>query len=95
MDSPKDSAAARIFGEKLADKIPAPIPETSVIPPGQLSVDTGAAVRNSSSPSPGLARTRSQRTEELAYSQRFALRTVPGKSDLFCFWAIFTDYVLL
>lgn len=95
MDSSKDSAAGRIFGEKLTDKIPAPIPETSAILPGQLSVDTEAANRNSLSPSPGLTRTRSQRTEELRYSQRLALRTVPGKSDLASFWAMLTDYLCL
>lgn len=95
MDSSKDSAAGRIFGERLADKIPAPIPETSAILPGQLNVDTEAANRNASSPSPGLARTRSPRTEELSYSQRLALRTVPGKSDLICSWVMFTDYVAL
>jgi hypothetical protein len=81
MDSSKDSAAGRIFGERLADKIPAPIPEISNHP-GQLSVDTEAAVRNSSNPSPALARPDTRTIEELTYAQRSTLRSLPGMVDL-------------
>lgn len=77
MDSSKDSAAERIFGERLIEKIPAPIPETSV-PPTHLSVDTESAIRNSASNST-LARTDSQAVDGSAYSQGSALRTLPGK----------------
>lgn len=75
MDSPRDSAPGRIFGERLAEKIP-PIPESSPLP-GPLSVDTESAVRNKTS-DPALARTDGQTTEEIAHSQRFALRSLPG-----------------
>jgi hypothetical protein len=74
MDS-KDSAAGRIFGERLADKIPAPIPETATVP-SHLSVDTESAVRSASIPSP--ARTDVQTIENLPYSQRSPLRSLPG-----------------
>ncbi|KAK4861473.1 hypothetical protein LT330_003508 [Penicillium expansum] len=75
MDSPRDSAPGRIFGERLAEKIP-PIPESSPLP-GPLSVDTESAVRNKTS-DPALARTDGQTTEEIAHSQRFALRSLPA-----------------
>jgi len=83
MDSSKDSATGRIFSERLADKIPAPIPETSPAAPDHLTVDIQSAVRNgASSPSPALARTDGQTIEEITYSQRFALRTLPGMTPL-------------
>lgn len=77
MDSSRDSAAGRIFNERLADKIPAPIPETTTAPT-QLSVDTEAAAPNASNPPPALARPDAQKIEELTYTQRFASRTLPG-----------------
>lgn len=75
MDSPKDSAPGRVFGERLAEKFP-PIPESSPLP-GPLSVDTESAVRNKTSDS-ALARTDGQTAEETAYSQRSVLRSLPG-----------------
>lgn len=76
MDSSKGNAAGRIFNERLADKIPAPIPETPTAPT-HLTVDTEAAAHNASNP-PALARPNGQKIEELTYTQRFALRTLPG-----------------
>lgn len=75
MESPKDSTPGRIFGEKLAEKFP-PIPESSPLP-DQLSVDTESAVRNKTS-DPALARTDGQTAEEIAHSERSALRSLPG-----------------
>lgn len=75
MDSSQDNAAGRIFGERLAEKIPSPIPETSV--PTQLSIDTESTIRNSTS-DPALSRTNGQTVDGTAYSQRFALRSLPG-----------------
>lgn len=75
MDSPKDSASGRVFGEKPAEKFPT-IPESTPLP-DQLSVDTESAVRNKTSDQ-SLARTDGQTEEELTYSQRSALRTLPG-----------------
>lgn len=75
MDSPKDSAPGRVFGERLAEKFP-PIPESSPLP-GPLTVDTESAVRNKTSDS-ALARTNGQTAEETAYSQRSVLRSLPG-----------------
>ncbi|CAG8943615.1 unnamed protein product [Penicillium salamii] len=77
MDSSKDSAAGRIFSERLADKIPAPIPETPAVP-NNLSVDTGAAIRTSYNPSPALARPNGQTADEVTYSHRSPLRTLPA-----------------
>ncbi|KAJ5418917.1 uncharacterized protein N7487_002467 [Penicillium crustosum] len=75
MDSPKDSAPGRVFGERLAEKFP-PIPESSPLP-GPLRVDTESAVRNKTSDS-ALARTDGQTAEEAAYSQRSVLRSLPA-----------------
>ncbi|KAJ5420951.1 hypothetical protein N7465_003470 [Penicillium sp. CMV-2018d] len=75
MDSPKDSAPGRVFGERLAEKFP-PIPESSPLP-GPLSVDTESAVRNKISDS-ALSRTDGQTAEETAYSQRSVLRSLPA-----------------
>lgn len=75
MDSPKDSAPGRVFGERLAEKFP-PIPESSPLP-GPLTVDTESAVRNKTSDS-ALARTNGQTAEETAYAQRSVLRSLPG-----------------
>ncbi|KAJ5361420.1 hypothetical protein N7541_002264 [Penicillium brevicompactum] len=77
MESSRDSAAGRIFNERLADKIPAPIPETTTAPT-QLSIDTEAAAPNASNPPPALARPDAQKIEELTYTQRFASRTLPA-----------------
>lgn len=75
MDSPKDSASGRVFGEKLAEKFPT-IPESSPLP-DRLTVDTESAVRNKTSDQ-SIARTDGQTAEEIAYSQRSALRSLPG-----------------
>jgi hypothetical protein len=71
MDTPKDSASGRVFGEK-PDKFPTP--ESS---PDQLNVDTESAVRNKTSDQ-SLVRIDGQTAEEITYSQRSALRTLPG-----------------
>ncbi|OQE40844.1 hypothetical protein PENCOP_c005G01480 [Penicillium coprophilum] len=75
MDSSRDGATGRVFGEKLADKIPT-IPESSPLP-GQLSVDTHSAVRNKTSDST-LSRSDGQTAEEIAHSQHSALRSLPA-----------------
>ncbi|KAG0154983.1 hypothetical protein PDIDSM_556 [Penicillium digitatum] len=75
MDSPQDSAPGRIFGERLVEKFP-PIPESSPLP-GPLSGETESTVRSPTS-DPALARTAGQTAEEIAYSQRFALRSLPA-----------------
>ncbi|CAG7946443.1 unnamed protein product [Penicillium nalgiovense] len=75
MDSPKDSASGRVFGEKLAEKFPT-IPESSPLP-DRLTVDTESAVRNKTSDQ-SIARTDGQTAEEIAYSQRSALRSLPA-----------------
>jgi hypothetical protein len=90
MDSFKGGAAGRIFGERLADKIPAPIPETSTIP-AHLSVDTESAVRDASNQSSALARTDGQTIEDLPYSQRSALRSLPGIALLISVLQLSTD----
>ncbi|CAG8907996.1 unnamed protein product [Penicillium egyptiacum] len=72
MDSPKDSASGRIFGEKPAEKFPDSTPVS-----GQLSVDTESAVRNKTSNS-ALSRTDGQTAEEITYSQGSALRSLPA-----------------
>lgn len=74
-----DSATGRIFNERLAEKIPPAIPETSAPIPGHLIIDTDSAVRNAGDPPTTPARVDGQTAEELANSQRFALRTLPGK----------------
>ena len=89
MDSPKDSAPGRVFGERLAEKFP-PIPESSPLP-GPLRVDTESAVRNKTSDS-ALARTDGQTAEEAAYSQRSVLRSLPG---MVAFGAQFDDQSLI
>lgn len=89
MDSPKDSAPGRVFGERLAEKFP-PIPESSPLP-GPLRVDTESAVRNKTSDS-ALARTDGQTAEEAAYSQRSVLRSLPG---MVAFDAQFDDQSLI
>ncbi|KAJ5793843.1 hypothetical protein N7457_000442 [Penicillium paradoxum] len=77
MDSSRDSAGGRIFGERLAEKIPAPIPETSVLPT-HLSIDTDSTVRSSSS-DPALPRIEeSQAADGTAYTQRSTLRSLPA-----------------
>ncbi|KAJ5771307.1 uncharacterized protein N7511_003358 [Penicillium nucicola] len=73
-----DSATGRIFGERLAEKIPPAIPETSVPTLGHLSIDTGAAVPNGVDPIPTPARVDTQAAEELAHLQRFTVRTLPS-----------------
>jgi hypothetical protein len=45
-----DSATGRIFNERLAEKIPPAIPETSAPIPGHLIIDTDSAVRNGDPP---------------------------------------------
>jgi hypothetical protein len=77
-----DSTAGRIFSERLAEKIPPAIPETSAPTLGHLSIDTESAVRNGVDHSITPARIDGQTAEELAHSQRFALRTLPGKLPL-------------
>ncbi|KAJ5561629.1 hypothetical protein N7461_000390 [Penicillium sp. DV-2018c] len=74
MDSSKESATGRIFNEKLAEKIPAPIPESSV-PPTDPPVNTGSALRNGTS-DPALT-SAGETVDGLAYSQA-APRTLPA-----------------
>ena len=75
MDNPNESTSGRVFGEKPAEKFPT-IPESSPLP-DKLSVDTGSAVHNKTSDQ-SLARADGQTAEEITYSQRSALRTLPG-----------------
>ncbi|KGO74003.1 hypothetical protein PITC_062510 [Penicillium italicum] len=75
MDSPKDCAPGRIFGERLAEKFP-PIPESSPLP-GPLNADTESAIHNKTSDA-SLGRTDGHTAEEIAYSQRSALRSLPA-----------------
>jgi hypothetical protein len=74
-----DSATGRIFSEKLAEKIPRAVPETSTPIPGHLIIDTDSAVRNGGDPPTTSARIDGQTAEKVAHSQRSALRTLPGK----------------
>ncbi|KAJ6158159.1 hypothetical protein N7485_010985 [Penicillium canescens] len=73
-----DSATGRIFSERLAEKIPRAIPETSTPIPGHLIINTDSAVRNGGDPPTTPARINGQTAEEAAHSQRFALRTLPA-----------------
>jgi hypothetical protein len=79
MNSSKEGAAGRTSNERLAEKIPAPIPESSVLPTNP-TVDTESAVRNGTS-DPALASAESQAVDGLTYSQA-ASRTLPGMVPL-------------
>ncbi|KAJ5135430.1 uncharacterized protein N7515_004708 [Penicillium bovifimosum] len=73
MDSSKEGATERI-NERLAEKIPPPIPESSVLPTNP-TVDTESAVRNGAS-NPALA-SAGQAEDGLTYSQ-VGPRTLPA-----------------
>ncbi|CDM28664.1 hypothetical protein DTO013E5_904 [Penicillium roqueforti] len=76
MHSSKDSPPGRIIGDKLTEKC-SPIPEAPLT--SQLSIETEPTVHNKASDL-SLAHTdgQGQTAEEIAYSQRFALRSLPA-----------------
>lgn len=90
MHSSKDSPPGRIIGDKLTEKC-SPIPEAPLT--SQLSIETEPTVHNKASDL-SLAHTdgQGQTAEEIAYSQRFALRSLPGMVP---FKAQFDDHSLI
>lgn len=78
MPSSRVDHAGRIFSEKLSEKIPSPTANTH---PNKLFVDTqsGLLRNGASESSTTVARTREGLTGEDTRSQRFTLRTLPGR----------------
>lgn len=80
LSSRPDHASVRIFDEKLSEKIPAGIDSPGTYT-NHLSIDTqSATLRNGVSNSPATAARTPDRqaVEEIAQSQHFTLRTLPG-----------------
>lgn len=79
MDANPDHDQGRVFNETPSEKLPAGI-GFSLKPPSHLSIDTQSGVIRNGSDSPATAtRTPDAQTiEEIARSQHFTLRTLPG-----------------
>lgn len=79
MDAKSDHAQGRVFNETLSEKVPTGI-GSSLKEPSHLSIDTqsGATRNGSDSPATATRTPDAQTIEEIARSQHFALRTLPG-----------------